>query len=84
MRARGRFSMALAVLSIVSFSQALDRTDPRAPGSDKAAAGGPKCHCGKPLRVESGNQDFAMCGDSHLNFLGPDGLPEAPGAAPRA
>ncbi len=82
MTARGRLTMALAVMSL---AQGLQRGDPRMPGKDEPSIGGVPCvECSEPLRFEQGNDESAMCRNLHLNMLGPDGLPEVPpGSSPR-
>lgn len=81
MAARGRLTMALVV---VSLAQGLQRFDPRMPGEDEPVVSDVLCgQCPEPLRVDPDNDVSAMCRNQHLNFFGPDRLPEVPpGSSP--
>ena len=71
-------------LVLVSLAQGYRNPDPRMPGQDEPDSGAVPCVvCSKPLRIEQGNDESAMCRDLHLNMLGPDGLPVPPsGSSP--
>ena len=71
-------------LVLVSLAQGYQRPDPRMPGHDEPDSDEVLCVvCSKPLRIEQDSDESAMCRNSHLNMLGPDGLPvPPPGSSP--